>query len=172
VSRSSTDNKKSLAAPAPATPTILSGDTANKGVLMKRRLRYGLVTSAALLLTGSVLAAHHAESAQFDSTKPVEVRGVIKKVEWANPHIWFYVDVKDDVGGITTWGFSGYPPGFLVRRGFTKNTLKIGDVVTVRGSRAKDGSNNASGFSVTFADGRQVFPGALAPNTGAATATP
>jgi hypothetical protein len=119
------------------------------------------VTGAALVWTGTALVAHHAESAQFDVNKPVEVTGVIKKVEWSNPHIWFYVDVKDETGKITTWGFSGLPPGMLARRGFTKTTLKPGDVVTVRGARAKDGSTNASGGRVTFADGRQVFPGAL-----------
>jgi hypothetical protein len=122
----------------------------------------------ALLLTGTVLVAHHAESAQFDVTKPVEVTGVVRKVEWMNPHIWYYVDVKDETGKITTWGFSGGPPGMLARRGFTKDTLKPGDVVTVRGSRAKDGSNNASGGRVTFADGRQVFANAVELGTGAA----
>ena len=78
-----------------------------------------------------------------------------------NPHIWFYVDVKDQNGAVTTWGFSGLPPGMAVRKGFTKDTLKIGETVVVQGFRAKDGSNNASGLSITFADGRQVFPGAL-----------
>ena len=112
---------------------------------MNWRLATCLAAGAALLVTGPALVAHHAESAQFDVNKPVEVTGVIKTVEWANPHIWFYVNVKDDTGKITTWGFSGLPPGMLARRGFTKNTLKPGDVVTVRGSRAKDGSTNASG---------------------------
>jgi hypothetical protein len=125
------------------------------------RLAICFMTGAALLLTGTALVAHHAESAQFDQSKPVEVTGVVTKVEWANPHIWFYVDVKDDQGKITTWGFSGGAPGMLARRGFTKNTLKPGDVVSVRGSRARDGSNNASGGRVTFADGKAVFPGAL-----------
>jgi hypothetical protein len=137
---------------------------------MTRRLASCLVAAAALLLTGTALVAHHAESAQFDASNPVEVTGVIKKVEWANPHIWFYVDVKDDTGKITTWGFSGLPPGMLARRGFTKDTMKPGDVVTVRGSRAKDGSTNASGGRVTFADGRQVFPGALEVGIGIPTA--
>ena len=139
---------------------------------MTRRLANCLVTAAALCLPSAALVAHHAESAQFDVNKPVEVTGVIKTVEWANPHIWFYVDVKDDTGKITTWGFSGLPPGMLARRGFTKNTLKPGDVVTVRGSRAKDGSTNASGGRVTFADGRQVFPGALEVGIGIPNAAP
>ena len=94
--------------------------------------------------------------------------GVVKKVEWSNPHIWYFVDVKDETGKVTTWGFSGGAPGMLARRGFTKNTLKPGDVVTVRGSRAKDGSNNASGGRVTFADGRQVFANAIEAGQGAA----
>jgi DNA/RNA endonuclease YhcR with UshA esterase domain len=126
-----------------------------------------LATGVALLLAGTTLVAHHAETAQFDANKPVELTGVVKKVEWANPHIWFFVDVKDETGKVTTWGFSGLPPGMLARRGFTKSTMKPGDVITVRGSRAKDGSNNASGQRVTFADGRQVFPNALDVGIGA-----
>jgi len=137
---------------------------------MKINKLMGLITVAAgLFLSGPSLLAHHSESAQFDVTKPVDVMGVVKKVEWMNPHIWFYVDVKDAAGKVTTWGFSGLPPGMLVRKGFTKDTLKPGDVVKVRGFRAKDGSNNASGFILTLSDGRQVFPGALDVGTEAPT---
>jgi hypothetical protein len=100
---------------------------------------------------------HHSETAEYDSTQPVKVTGIIKKVEWQNPHIWFYVDVKDENGKITTWGFSGAPPGALMRRGITKDALKIGAVVHVEGSRARDGSNNASGRRVTYEDGSNVF---------------
>ena len=136
---------------------------------MTRTLTSCLATSVALLLTDTALVAHHAESAQFDANQPVEVTGVVKKVEWMNPHIWYYVDVKDEATGkIVTWGFSGGPPGMLARRGFTKDTMKPGMVVTVRGSRARDGSNNASGGRVTFADGRQVFSNAVELGLGAA----
>ena len=136
---------------------------------MTRRLASCLAGMGALLLMGTTAVAHHAESAQFDVNQPVEVTGVVKKVEWMNPHIWYYVDVKDaTTGQIVTWGFSGGPPGMLARRGFTKDTLKPGMVVTVRGSRAKDGSNNASGGRVTFADGRQVFSNAAEIGLGAA----
>ena len=127
---------------------------------MSRALTHISVVGVALWLACAAVIAHHAETAQFDTTKPVEVTGVVTKVEWMNPHIWYYVDVKDENGKITTWGFSGGAPGMLTRRGFTKNTLKPGDMVTVRGFRAKDGSNNASGGRVTFADGRQVFSNA------------
>ena len=136
---------------------------------MTRRLASCLAGMGALLLMGTAVVAHHAESAQFDVNQPIEVTGVVTKVEWMNPHIWYYVDVKDDATGkIVTWGFSGGPPGMLARRGFTKDTLKPGMVVTVRGSRAKDGSNNASGGRVTFADGRQVFSNAAEIGLGAA----
>ena len=103
------------------------------------------------------IAAHHAETAEYDSTKPVKVTGTISKVEWTNPHVWFYVDVKEADGKVTTWGFSNAPPGSLMRRGITKDKLKIGAVVNVEGARARDGSNNASGRRVTYEDGSNVF---------------
>ncbi len=83
------------------------------------------------------LRAHHAEVAEYDSTKPVKVSGTLTKVEWSNPHVWFYVDVKGDDGKVTTWGFATNPPGALMRRGVTKNALKIGEVVNVEGVRAQ-----------------------------------
>jgi Family of unknown function (DUF6152) len=112
----------------------------------------------ALLVTGHSLYAHHSFAAEYDGTKPVKVTGIVKRVEWANPHIWFYVEGKDEVTGRTAvWGFSAAPPGMLARRGITKDVLKIGDTIQVEGFLAKDGSANASGGKVTFADGRQVF---------------
>ena len=113
-----------------------------------------------MLAFGLPVLAHHSESAEYDTTKPVKVTGTISKVEWTNPHIWFYVDVKDESGKVTTWGFSGGPPGMLMRRGITRDVMKPGDVIKVEGFRAKDGSNNASGGNVTFANGRKVFAGA------------
>jgi hypothetical protein len=115
---------------------------------------------SALLITLVAVApvlAHHSFATEYDRTKPVAVTGVVKKVEWRNPHIWFYVDVKDDRGKVVTWGFSGGPPAFLMRQGIQQDVLKIGDVVKVEGFRARDGSNNASGGRVTFSDGRSVF---------------
>jgi hypothetical protein len=114
-------------------------------------------TAGLLLAAAMPMLAHHAFSAEYDRTKPVKVTGTVSKVEWLNPHVWFYVDVKDDTGKITTWGFSGGPPGMLQRSGITKEALKVGDVITVEGFRAKDNSTNGSGGSVTFADGRKVF---------------
>ena len=120
--------------------------------------RAGLVVVVALALVAPAAYAHHSFSAEYDGAKPVKVSGVVKRVEWANPHIWFYVEGKDDVTGKNAvWGFSGAPPSLLARRGIRKDVLKIGDTVVVEGFLARDGSANASGGRVTFADGRQVF---------------
>jgi len=106
------------------------------------------------------LLAHHSFVAEYDSAKPVKLTGVVTKLEWTNPHIWFFVDVKDDAGNVTNWGFSGAPPGVLMRRGIPKEVLKPGMVVVVEGFRARDGSHNGSGGTVTFPDGRKVFTAA------------
>ena len=110
-----------------------------------------------VVLGGRPAVAHHSFSTEYDRNTPVSVTGVVRKVEWRNPHIWFYVDVKDARGKVTTWGFSGGPPSFLMRQGIPKDVLKAGEIVKVEGFRARDGSNNASGGRVTFADGRSVF---------------
>ena len=124
---------------------------------MSRNSFAALIIGFAFVATAIPALAHHSETAEYDTTKPVKVTGTISRVEWTNPHIWFYVDVKDENGTVTTWGFAAAPPGMLMRRGITKEQLKIGAVVNVEGSRARDGSNNASGRRVTFADGRNVF---------------
>jgi hypothetical protein len=103
------------------------------------------------------LTAHHSFAAEYDDTKPIKVTGVVTKVEWQNPHVWFFVDVKGEDGKTTNWAFSGGAPGQLMRRGVTHNVIKEGMTVVVDGFRAKDASHNAFGQSVTFPDGRQVF---------------
>lgn len=113
--------------------------------------------AACALCAALPAAAHHSFATEYDKATPVSVTGTVRKVEWRNPHIWFYVDVKDERGRVTTWGFSGAPPAFMQRQGIPRDVMKIGDVVRVDGFRARDGSNNASGGKVTFADGRSVF---------------
>jgi len=120
---------------------------------MKRPIQFAL-----LALAGSLpLFAHHSFAAEFDDQKPVKMTGTIVRVEWQNPHIWFYLDIKNPDGTTATWGFAGGAPGQLMRRGITKDRLKIGDTVVVEGFRSKDGSNNASGGRLTFPDGRMVL---------------
>jgi len=124
---------------------------------MTRILLVVLLIGFSLAVASRPVAAHHSETAEYDATKPVKVTGTISKVEWLNPHVWFYVDVKDETGKVTTWGFSNAPPGALMRRGIMKDALKVGAGVTVEGVRARDGSNNASGRRVTYADGTNAF---------------
>jgi Family of unknown function (DUF6152) len=122
---------------------------------MKARLLSAVVFAG--LAVSLPLVAHHSFSAEYDSNKPVKVTGVVTKVEWLNPHIWFYVDEKTENGNVTHWAFSGGAPGQLMRRGIMKDVIQPGATVVVEGFRAKDGSNNANGSKVTFPDGRQVF---------------
>jgi len=114
-----------------------------------------------LLLVGRVapLAAHHAFSAEFDANKPVKFEGTVTKMQWTNPHVWVYVDVKKPDGKVENWAFEAGTPNVLFRRGFTKNALLPGTKVVVDGYQSKDGSHRANGRDITLADGRKLFLG-------------
>ena len=116
--------------------------------------------------------AHHAFAAEFDLNKPVTVKGVVTKVEWMNPHAWIYVDVKTDSGAVEPWQFETGAPIELVRRGWRKNDLKVGDEVSVQGLRAKDGTNTGSARMVTLPSGKKVFSGAAGDDAPAPPAQP
>ena len=118
-----------------------------------------LVACAGMLASALPVFAHHSFAAEYDSTKPVELKGVVTKVEWTNPHARFYVDVKDANGKITNWNLELASPNVLSRNGWTRHSLKEGDTVTVQGSKAKDGDNLANARTVILADGRKVFAG-------------
>ena len=123
-----------------------------------------LVAGAGLLLSAPAVFAHHSFAAEYDAAKPVELKGTVTKVEWTNPHARFYVDVKDASGKVTNWNFELASPNVLTRNGWTRHSLKEGDVITVQGSRAKDGDNLANARSVVLADGKKVFAGSATDN--------
>ena len=125
---------------------------------MRTRLAAAAVF-AALLLSALPAWPHHAFAAEFDPKRPVKLRGVVTKMEWINPHAWMHVDAKDADGKVTSWMIEAGTPNTLFRRGFTKDSLKIGTEVLVDGYQSKDGSNTANGRDVTLPDGRKLFLG-------------
>lgn len=106
------------------------------------------------------LLAHHGFAVEFDQSKPVTLTGVVTKVEFSNPHIYFYLDVKGSDRKTVNWALEGGPPNILHRQGWLKDTVKPGDMLTAKGFRAKDGSHLAACSTVTFPDGRQMSAGA------------
>lgn len=119
-----------------------------------------VVSLAGVLLSAALpMLAHHSFAAEFDDSKKVMLKGPVVKVEWQNPHIWLYVDAKDESGNTVRWQCEGGPPNTLTRNGWTKDALKPGDMITIDGRRAKDGSNTCNARSVTLPDGHMVFAG-------------
>ena len=120
----------------------------------------GLIVSAAAVS----MQAHHSFAAQYDRTKPVTLKGTVTKLEWANPHIYFYLDVQTPDGKMENWAVEGGAPNALYRNGWRKDSLQVGNVVTVDGWLAKDGSRLANMRAVVLADGRQVLGGSSGGN--------
>lgn len=118
-----------------------------------------LVAVVGILASAASLAAHHSFAAEYDANKPVTLKGTVTKIEWMNPHARFYVDVKDEKGNVVNWNLELASPNVLVRNGWTRKSLNVGDEVTVEGSLAKDGSKMANARVVKLADGRRVFAG-------------
>jgi len=109
------------------------------------------------VLSSAPLLAHHSFAAEFDSKKPVELKGTLVDLEWVNPHAWIHMEVTDANGKVTKWDCELGSPNLLMRNGWRRDSLKKGDVIIVNGSQAKDGSNLANARTVSFADGKRVF---------------
>jgi DNA/RNA endonuclease YhcR with UshA esterase domain len=103
--------------------------------------------------------AHHSFSGEFDVNKPIKLEGTVTRVEWINPHAWIHIDVKRPDGTLESWAIEGGTPNTLMRRGFTKDSLKAGTEIVVDGYLSRDGSRKANGRDVTFTDGRKLFIG-------------
>jgi len=126
---------------------------------MTRHRISGGIAAIALLLAGAPALAHHSFSAEFDSNKPIQLKGAVVKVEWINPHTWIHIDVKQPDGSVERWMIEGGTPNTLLRRGLTRESLPAGTEIIVDGYRAKNGTNRANGRDVTFPDGKKLFLG-------------
>jgi hypothetical protein len=129
------------------------------------KARWLVAAAAALLMARAPAFAHHSFAAEFDRNLPIMVTGSVTKVEWANPHARFYIDVKDEATGETVnWDFELGSPNGLMRRGWTRNSMKLGDIVTVTGHRAKNSPLVGNASTVTLADGKKLFAGSSSEN--------
>jgi hypothetical protein len=128
------------------------------------KIRSTLALAVLLLVPSKPAAAHHSFAAEFDGSKPVRLVGKITRIEWTNPHSYFYLDVADDKGNVTNWACEGASPLALTRRGWKKGDLKLGDTIVVDGYRARDGSHFINARRVTFPDGRSLDSGSRAPD--------
>src|SRR5207247_1497362 len=131
---------------------------------MKFKLSLIALTASFLFAAAAPAFAHHAFAAEFDAKKPVKLRGTVTKMEWINPHTWIYLDVKKPDGTVEEWMVEAGTPNTLLRRGFTKDSLKAGTEVLVDGYQSKDGSLRANGRDLTLPNGQTLFLGSSGPD--------
>jgi hypothetical protein len=129
-----------------------------------QRTSTALLAAVLTALGAHSAEAHHSFAAEFDANSPIELTGTVTKVAWANPHTFFYIDVTTPKGEVENWALEMGSPNGLMRRGWTRDSMKIGDVVMVTGSRAKDGSFKGNARSVTLSTGQRLFAGSSQDN--------
>ncbi len=130
---------------------------------MKAKFALFLITLFAAFSAAQVFA-HHSFLAEFDPDSPIELKGTVIKVAWTNPHTYFYIEVETEDGDFEEWALEMGSPNGLVRRGWRRNSLKIGDVVTVTGSRSRDGKAKANAETVVLDSGERLFAGTSRPD--------
>ena len=128
---------------------------------MRTKLFPVIAGAVLLLAAGAPVIAHHSFAAEFDSNKPVKIKGKVFKLEWTNPHSWIHIDVTGPDGKVERWLVEGGAPNALLRRGWSKNSLPVGIEIIVDGFQAKDGALRANGRDITFPDGKKLFIGSL-----------
>ena len=125
-----------------------------------RKMTYAAIGCLSVVLGAESSLAHHSFAAVFDRDSPIEITGTVTRVEWVNPHAWIYLDVEADNGRVEEWGLEMGSANHLRRRGWNRNALQVGDVVTVVGSRARDGTTTGAVRTVTLAStGESLFGG-------------
>jgi DNA/RNA endonuclease YhcR with UshA esterase domain len=131
------------------------------------KIRITTLAAGLLVLAGAspLLQAHHSFAAEFDAANKIKLTGTVTKLQWRNPHTYFFVDIADEKGAVHNWAFELGSPNVLMRRGWTNESLKAGDTVTVEGARARDGSYKANANSVVLASGKRLFNGTAAEET-------
>lgn len=127
--------------------------------MQRRRVLIAVLAALTLGAAAEQAVAHHSFSAEFDPDQPVTLQGTITRMEWINPHTWMHIDVENEDGTTTAWMIEGGTPNTLFRRGFSRDTVKVGTEITIEGYRARNGANRANGRDLILADGSRLFMG-------------
>jgi Family of unknown function (DUF6152) len=124
-----------------------------------RRTILAAVTVSGVLLAAAPIFAHHSNAAMYDADKRTVIKGEVTKVQWTNPHSYIYIDVKDASGNVVNWALEGFPPNTLLRTGWKTSMIKTGDVLSVEGATARDGSNHLLAREITLPDSQKLYWG-------------
>lgn len=123
------------------------------------KMRFPVAVAFSILMAAAPLMAHHSFAAEYDGKQPIALKGTVTKVEWTNPHVYIHIAVKDDAGATVEWALEGHPPNTLRRTGWTRDAVKVDDMIAVTGWRSRDGTTRIACRQVTLPDGKKLFLG-------------